>query len=839
MITTGATCGLCELPCGRQPVTRVCEGSERLFCCMGCANVYAILLESGVLAAGQNIRETEVFRRSLELGLISNPATSNEAEPANPIDPRMPTKEMLLQVNGMWCSACAWLIERGLRGLPGVVSADVFFASDLAKVTYCPQFLPPDHIAARIRKLGYEASEYAGENEGARSESRDLLVRLGVAAFLWANIMGFSTILYVSYFEQIAASASRVLPYALWLLCTPLVFYCAWPILRTAVVGIRNLQIRMESLLALGILSAYTLSAVQTMRGQTHLYFDTAAAIVTLVLAGKMVERAAKDRASRSIALLYRLMPKKVRVLTATGERFVSIDALTAGQVFLVKAGERFPADGVVINGETYVDESLLSGESAPVPKRAGDAVASGSLNAGGVIQVRATRIGDDSALAQIIHLVERALSSRAPIERTVDRVSRIFVPCVVLLALAEFAVLLSLHAGVVPAMLRATTLLVIACPCALGLATPLAITAAVGRAAQQGLLIADSRVLETMGNIDVVVLDKTGTVTRGDFRLAEISLARAHAQAFAMAATGSGFADLPAGHESAEIFLEEFLPILAGIENYSEHLLGRAVTKYAIDHRVVALDAADIEIHKGAGISGNVCGRQVFIGNQRMMTMGCCTMDAETELRMREFQEAGRTIALFGWDGAVQGVLGFGDQIKDGAVEMVQRLRARGLIVKMVTGDAWPTAAVVARQIGVDDFTAEATPADKARIVEELQQSGKRVALIGDGVNDAPALAQADLGIAMGTGADIAMGAAPVVLVSGTLARLEDAFRLAEKTTRVVRQNLFWAFFYNAIGIALALTGVVTPIFAAAAMFFSSTSVVANSMRLARQEGR
>jgi len=839
MITTDATCGLCELPCGRQPVARVCEGSERLFCCMGCANVYAILLESGVLAAGQNIRETEVFRRSLELGLISNPATSNEPQRANPIDPRMPTKEMLLQLNGMWCSACAWLIERGLRSLPGVVSADVFFASDLAKITYCPQSLPPDHIAARIRKLGYEASEYAGDNNGVRSESRDLLVRLGVAAFLWANIMGFSTILYVGYFEQIAASASRVLPFVLWLLCTPLVFYCAWPILRTAALGVRNLQVRMESLLALGILSAYLLSAVQTVRGQTHLYFDTAAAIVTLVLAGKMVERAAKDRASRSIALLYRLMPKKVRVLTSAGERFVSIDALTTGQGFLVKAGERFPADGVVVDGETYVDESLLSGESAPVLKRTGDAVASGSLNAGGVIHVRATRIGDDSALAQIIHLVERALASRAPIERTVDRVCRIFVPSVVLLALVEFAVLLAMHAGVVPAMLRATTLLVIACPCALGLATPLAITAAVGRAAQQGLLITDSRVLESMGKIDVVVLDKTGTVTRGDFRLAEVSLARAHAETFAMAATGSGLADLPAEHKSEEIFLEEFLPVLAGIENYSEHLLGRAVTQYALDHRVVALDAADIEIHKGAGISGNVCGRQVFIGNQRMMTMGCCRMDAEAETRMREFQEAGRTIALFGWDGTVQGVLGFGDQIKDGAAKMVEGLRARGLVVKMVTGDAWPTAAVVARQIGVDDFTAEATPAGKARIVEELQQAGTKVALIGDGVNDAPALAQADLGIAMGTGADIAMGAAPVVLVSGSLARLEDAFRLSEKTTRVVRQNLFWAFFYNAIGIALALTGVVTPIFAAAAMFLSSTSVVANSMRLTRQEGR
>jgi heavy metal translocating P-type ATPase len=833
------TCGLCELPCGWQPVMRSYDGREKPFCCMGCANVYAILLESGALAAGQNIRETEVFRRSLELGLISNPETGTQPKPQIEVDPGKPTKEILLQVNGMWCSACAWLIERALRGLPGVVSADVFFASDLAKVTYCPQSLPPDSIAARIRKLGYEAGEYAGESIEARSESRDLLLRLGVAVFLWANIMGLSTVLYVGYFEQIAASASRFVPFVLWFLCTPLVFYCAWPILRTAAFGIRNLQIRMESLLALGILAAYSLSAAQTLRGQTHLYFDTAAAIVTLVLAGKLIERVAKDRASRSIARLYRLLPKKVRVLTAAGERFVSIDALVPGQVFLVKAGERLPADGIVVEGETHVDESLLTGEAAPVRKRISDSVVSGSLNVDGVIHVRATRIGDESALAQIIQLVERALSSRAPIEKTVDRVSRIFVPAVVLLAALEFAVLLATHSGVVPAMLRATTLLVIACPCALGLATPLAITAAVGRAARQGLLISDSRVLETMGTIDVVVLDKTGTVTRGDFRLAEYALNRIQVNAFATSEHGDRTGSLSTEHHEGAMFLDEVLPFLAGLETYSEHLLGRAVVQYAREHGVVSLEAQQVEIHKGEGISGKIGGRHIFIGNQRLMRRSRCRWDTDTELRMRDFQEVGRTVALFGWDGIARGILAFGDQIKDGAVEMVENLRARGILVKLVTGDAWPTAAVVARKINVDDFTAEASPAGKARIVEELQRAGKRVALIGDGVNDAPALARADLGIALGTGADIAMGAAPVVLVSGSLAKVEEMFRLSSKATRVVRQNLFWAFCYNAIGLALALSGVVTPIFAAAAMLFSSSSVVVNSMRLTRQEGR
>jgi len=832
-MTGAANCSLCELPCGLKPLLRRYDDRELPFCCMGCANVYAILLESGVLASGQNIRETEVFRRSLELGLISNPEA---LEPAVSVDPNAPTQEVLLQVNGMWCSACAWLIEHALRRLPGVVSADVFFASDLAKVKFSPQYLPPDSIPACISKLGYTSTEFDGENTAAKSEVRDLLLRLGVAAFLWANIMGFSTILYVGYFEQIAASASRVLPLFSLVLATPLVFYCAWPILRAAVLGLVNRQIRMETLLALGILSAYFLSAIQALRGQTHVYFDTAAAIVTLVLAGKLIERTAKDRAARSIGVLYRLMPRKARLHSLAGERFVSIEALQPGQVFIVKAGERIPADGVVIEGETHADESLLSGESAPIPKGPGDAVVSGSLNAGGVIHVRATRTSGDSALAQIIALVQRALSSRAPIERTVDHIARLFVPFVIVLALINFAALLQMHAGVAAAMMRATTILIIACPCALGLATPLAITAAIGAASQEGLLISDSSVLETMGKIDVVVLDKTGTVTTGDFRLLQFI---ALEQPLAAVAAGSSQPIAPAERSAGDQFLAEGLPLLAGVERWSEHLLGRAVVQFANERNVQPEEATSIQVSKGEGISGLVRGRQIFIGNRQFMSSIAAEVETSAEQQAVAMQQAGETVAFFAWDGAVQGLLAFGDQIKPGAAAMVQQLRKRGVAVKIVSGDAWPTTAHVAAQIGVHDFIAEASPATKARIVQDLQQAGKRVALIGDGVNDAPALAQANLGIALGTGADIAIGAAPIVLVSGALSKVEDVFRLGARATRIVRQNLFWAFFYNMVGISLAVSGVLTPIFAAAAMLLSSTSVVANSMRLNRQERR
>jgi heavy metal translocating P-type ATPase len=809
-----ASCALCELACGRQGITRAFEGCELVFCCMGCANVYAILLESGVLASGQSIRETEIFRRSLELGLISNPA--GERDSSARIDANSPTEEKLLQIGGMWCSACSWLIEHALQKLPGVVSAEVFFASDLAKVKYCPQYLPPEAISARIAQLGYRASEYSGDDAAGKADMHGLLLRLGVAGFLWANIMAFSIILYVGYFEQIAQSISHYLPYILFALATPMVFYCAYPILRSAAIGMRNLQIRMEVLLSLGILTAYLFSAVQTVRGQTHVYFDTAAAIVTLVLAGKLIERSAKARAARSIAMMYRLMPKKVRVVVNGDERFVSIEALEPGTIFMVRVGERIPADGVVLEGKSDADESLLTGESAPVSKQPGDTVVSGSLNIGGVITVCALRRGDDSALVQIIRLVEQALATRASIERTVDFISRVFVPLVVVLAFADFAALTMMHAGIGVALMRATSILVIACPCALGLATPLAITAALSFASQHGILISDSRALETIRKVDVVVLDKTGTVTEGDFRLLELVSTRC-------------------GVDAQVDSITYDLSVLAGIELSSEHLLGKAIVQYARDRNVRPVDCEDVSVQKGEGITATFDSHRYFIGNLKLASsLGSC-IEGEACALAEEWQQAGRTVAYFGRDGELRGVIAFGDRIKPGAEELVKGLRRRGMVTKLVSGDAMATTGAVAARIGIDAFVAEVSPEGKALMVQELQRAGKRVAVIGDGVNDAPALARADLGIALGTGADLAMSAAPVVLVSGSLEKVEGIFQLAARATRIIHQNLFWAFFYNTAGIVLAISGLLNPIMAAGAMLLSSTSVVANSMRLSR----
>jgi heavy metal translocating P-type ATPase len=446
------------------------------------------------------------------------------------------------------------------------------------------------------------------------------------------------------------------------------------------------------------------------------------------------------------------------------------------------------------------LDESVLTGESTPVARRPGDPVTGGSLNSGGVLTVRATRVGRDSTLARIIRGVEAAMSGRAPIERVVDRVSRVFVPVVIALAIITLAAGLAARLPAAEALMRAIAVLVIACPCALGIATPLALTAAVGSASRRGILVRDSRVLEQIEKIDLLILDKTGTVTTGDFSL-------------------TGF--YPPSLDLAPI---------AALENYSEHPLGRAVVRAAAGP---LLEASNVEIHKGMGISGMVAGVPVVVGTRRHVGKASACQDCESWARNEETR--GATVAFVAIDGRPAGALSFGDSIRPGAAELVDQMRRRGVSTVVLSGDARETTAAVAREISAAEFIAEALPEDKLDYVRRRKAAGAVVAMAGDGVNDAPALAAADLGIALGSGADIAMEAAPVVLMTPALGRIAEVFDLSRATLRIVRQNLFWAFFYNAAGIALAATGVLNPILAAGAMVLSSLSVIGNSMRLRR----
>lgn len=825
-------CALCSLSVGRNSFSQTFKGEEKEFCCLGCLNVYTILTESGVIESGRDIRENEIFKQSLALGLIAN-RKENEKLPEIPND--APTKETLLHVSGMWCSACSWLIEHSLKNERGVVSAEAFFASDLVKIKYCPQFIPPEKLTKRIEKLGYKASEYDPENETSKTEWRDLTLRVGVAGFLWMNIMTLSVPLYVGYFEEISPSIKILFPFILMILAAPVIFYSAKPILNLAWTGILNKTIRMETLLATGILAAYVYSSIQAFRGETHIYFDTAAAIVTLVLLGKMMEKAAKERTTQAISMLYRLMPKKVRLFVDNVERFVSIDALNEADIFVVKAGERIAADGIIVKGNTHADESLLTGESCPINKEIRNEVVSGSLNITNVIHVKAAKVGQDTTLSQIIKLVESAIGSRSELERTVDKISKVFVPSVIVVAILAFAV--SYGFGFAPldeALMRAITILVIACPCALGLATPLAITAAVGNASRQGILVSDSSVLEKIRHLDVLIFDKTGTITEGKFELVDVALVSETGQksfAFAGIGTNNFYAENKRTSEN-EIFENEYLALLSAVERFSEHPLGNAVVQFAEERFTETKLAEDISIQKGLGITGKVDGKDVFIGNKRL-ALQSETVEGSLAEKIEDWENSGKTVAYFGFDGKMKGALAFGDITKPEAKEVVSALKERGIKTMIVSGDANATVEFAAKQIGADEFVSNALPTDKTSTIEKLQSKGLSVAMIGDGINDAPALAQADLGIAMGSGTDIAMKAADIVLIGNSLEKIMTTFNLSQKTWRIVRQNLFWAFFYNTLGMSLAVTGVLNPIIAAGAMLLSSLSVIGNSMRL------
>ena len=752
---------------------------EPQFCCAGCQNVHTILVESGVISSGQDFRQTDLYKESLRLGLISNPVPSST--PDLPAD--VETQEAVFQVGGMWCSSCGWLIEHTLRKTRGIVSAEVIFTSDLLKVRYCPQYLPRQRIAERVAGVGYRAAEYTGQNDAAEAERKNLLLRTGIAAFLSMNVMMFSLVIYASYFQAVSPAAARYIPLLLMALATPSVFWCASPILRVAWIGVRQGVLRMESLLALGILTAYFYSAVQAFAGGNRVYFDTACAIVTLVLTGKSIERAAKDRARRAITLLHRLMPVKARLVQEGVERFVAVEALQTGVVFRVKPGERIPADGIIVEGRSHVDESVLTGEARPLAKEPGDAVVSGSVNTGGVLEVRATRVGGDTTLARIVRLVEGAAASRTRLERQVDNVARVFIPAVFAIALLTFAGWQWRTGDAADSLMHAIAVLVIACPCALGIATPLALAAAVSSASRRGILVSDTRALETIRGIDVVVLDKTGTVTEGDFRVLSID-----------------------GDASR-------MRELAAVEAYSEHPIARAVVKC---YPGPLPPAQNIAVVPGRGIDGDVGGKRYFLRSSTVSS----GIPAATKIE-------------FGWDAEVRGTLTLGDRIRPEAAGLCAGLRERGVGTILLSGDSPTSTEAVAREIGAAEWVGGSLPDRKLEIIRELQRAGKCVAMVGDGVNDAPSLAQADLGIALGSGTDIAVQAAPVVLMNRSLLGILNTLDLSARAFRIVRQNLFWAFLYNVMGITFAVLGTLTPIFAAGAMILSSLSVITNSRRM------
>ncbi len=704
------------------------------------------------------------------------------------------TRELRLDVRGMTCGSCAARVERTLNRQPGV-RASVNFATGEAVVVLEDGAPPLEVLQEAVRARGYEIVPHVDEaEEAARAEERRWLARMAVA---WP--LGLATlVLGFLWMEQ---------PWARWsslALATPVQVFAGWPFLVGAWRRARVVSANMDTLIALGTSAAYLYSVWALFAGE-DLYFDSAAVIIAFLLLGRYLEARARGSASQAIKRLLELSAREAWVVRDGRELRVPVDAVQVGWLVRVRPGEKIPVDGVVVEGSSAVDESMLTGESVPVEKTVGSEVAGATLNVDGTLLVRATRVGADTALAQIVRLVAEAQGSKAPIQRLADRVAGVFVPVVIGLAALTAASWYLLAAETRAALLPAVAVLIIACPCALGLATPAAIMVGTGRGAQLGILIRGGEVLERSRHIDVVVFDKTGTLTEGRMELDGV--------------TGD----------------EETLALAAAAEAGSEHPIARAVVAGARARGLEARPAEEFRAVPGRGVRARVGGREVVVGRRAFLEeegLGVPPFLTEEADRM---EAQGKTVFWAGWDGKARGVLAVADRLKEGAAEAVAALHRLGVEVAMVTGDNRATAEAIARQAGIGRVLAEVHPAEKVEAIRRLQAEGKVVAMVGDGINDGPALAQADLGIALGTGTDVAIEASDLTLIRGDLAGVVTAIRLARRTFRTIVENLFWAFGYNVAAIPLAAVGLLSPIVAGAAMAFSSVSVVTNSLRLRR----
>ncbi|MED3941922.1 heavy metal translocating P-type ATPase [Priestia megaterium] len=723
-------------------------------------------------------------------------------------------------ITGMTCAACSTRIEKGLNKLEGVTRASVNLALETASVEYSPSQIAPQDITQRVEKLGYGAKLKSEEKEEEQSyREKELSKQKGKFwfAFILSVPLLWAMVSHFTFTSFIPLPHMLMNPWVQLALATPVQFVVGKQFYVGAFKALRNKSANMDVLVALGTSAAYFYSlyfSLKSLGSSAHtnqLYYETSAILITLILLGKLFEANAKGRSSEAIKKMMGLQAKTAVVIRDGAEVEIPVEEVQKGEVIFIKPGEKVPVDGEIIEGQSALDESMLTGESVPVDKNIGDKVIGATLNKNGFLKIKATNVGRETALAQIIKVVEEAQGSKAPIQRLADYISGIFVPIVVGIALLTFFVwyIWIAPGEFAPALEKLIAVLVIACPCALGLATPTSIMAGSGRAAEFGILFKGGEHLEATHKIDTILLDKTGTVTNGTPELTDVRIAQ--------------------GYEENEL-----LQLVASAERLSEHPLAQALVAGIKNKGIEIQDPLSFEAIPGYGVKATVQERELLVGTRKLMNQHKVNIDTALE-EMTNLEREGKTAMLVALDGKYAGMLAVADTIKATSKEAVSRLKEMGLEVMMITGDNSQTAQAIGMQAGIEHVIAEVLPEGKAEEVKKLQQQGKKVAMVGDGINDAPALALADIGMAIGTGTDVAMEAADITLMRGDLMSIADAIEMSRKTISNIKQNLFWAMGYNTLGIPIAAVGLLAPWVAGAAMAFSSVSVVLNALRLQR----
>ena len=709
-------------------------------------------------------------------------------------------------IEGMTCAACSARIDKALNKNENIEKANVNLSTNKALVEFKSGLLEDEDIIGIIEKAGYKAEVDKDRDLDREKELREKEIKSLKNSFIISAILTLPLFLAM-FFHMAGINNILTNGWFQFLLATPVQFIIGYRFYNGAYKALRGGGANMDVLIAMGTSAAYFYSIYNLLVGVHEYYFEASATIITLILLGKTFEAVAKGKTSEAIKKLMGLQPKRALIFKDGQEIEIDIDDLNIGDIVIVKPGEKVPVDGIIVEGTSSLDESMITGESIPIDKEVGDEVIGATINKFGAFKFKATNIGKDTVLSQIIQLVEDAQGSKAPVQRLADKISGVFVPIVIVIALLTFLVFYLGFKDFNTGLINAVAVLVIACPCALGLATPTAIMVGTGKGAENGILIKSGEHLEKTHEMDTIIFDKTGTITKGEPEVTDVL----------------SFNDFTE---------DEILRIAASVEKASEHPLGQAIVKYGEEKLEGILAAENFTAVPGKGLKADFEGKKLLIGNRKLMKDNGIDIGSKEET-LSALETVGKTAMLIAIDGILSGIIAVADTIKETSLKAIKELQDMGLTVYMITGDNERTAKAIADQVGITNILADVLPENKAEKVEALKKEGKHVGMVGDGINDAPALAAADVGFAIGTGTDVAMEAADITLMRGDLSGVVTAIRLSHRTMKTIRQNLFWAFFYNSIGIPFAALGFLNPMVAGAAMAFSSVSVVTNSLRL------